>query len=111
MPVDYPEIERIFNALENIDRKQDSIRVDAAEAKILSAVNASKVEDLTSRTSKLEKGADRHDEYADNQLTAIWNEINKLKDSAVKGKVLWALFMAGVLGAVEVAARLLFHTP
>ena len=115
MTVENHEIERIFDALTNLDRKLDDTKTGAAVTRTLAEVNASKLEDVVGRTHKLEKRADELDrEKAEaKNIEALWVEMNKIRtasqDLTIKAKIVWGLIVAAATVGVEVAIKIMFH--
>jgi len=115
MTVDNHEIERIFDALQNLDRKLDDAKTSLATVSAMAQVTASKMEDIAARAQKLERGIDELDkEKAEaKSVDALWLELGKVRTTAqelsIKGKIVWGVIVAAATVGVEVFLKFMFH--
>lgn len=117
VPFDHNEIERVFDALQNLDRKLDDAKTNNAVTSTLAQVTASKVEGQGARIFKLEEHVERlFQEKADEAAALkLAKDVEKLKEktqeTSIKGGMIWAVIgVAGTVG-LEMLLRYLLHIP
>jgi chaperonin cofactor prefoldin len=112
MSIENYEVERIFSALQNLDRKQDDIREGLAHTSTLVSVNASKVEDATARLGKLEAALEKRVEATDRAMEMIWTELKEVKaiasETKIKGNLVWGILISAGTVGVELLLKFVF---
>ncbi len=104
MTLEYHDIDRIFDALQNLDRKLDDVKTTLGNVSTMASVSASKVADLTQRIEKLEARADE-----------IREEAEKIKESSfkttLKTNLLWGILAGVITIGGEFLIKGILHLP